>query len=259
MKKILLLIAIVSVSFAFLSCESTGSVEDEKGKLDTAKSIVTDNYETLWVYSTGYNLVSVNKVCQGALIAFAGEYLEFGSPNHVILSLDPQSGALNWKTDVGEGLIIVQHSIQEEGMILTDMNEAKHYLSVENGEKIEKITAAEDAQGKFAQTAGQVGISIEGKTIKGINSPSNSVLWEKEEDSLIVKSAAALGKVFYVKESQRKVFCVDAQSGEPLFSIDVPAMENVKNPDNIDFSIVAYENKLFIGDYKGSISCFKIK
>lgn len=87
----------------------------------------------LWEIQTKGKTAQVQFTFQNNVIVNAGEYVDYGSPNHFIYSLEAQSGKIIWLFDIGKGVIIQEFSLKNNVIYIETTDNKKILLNAVNG------------------------------------------------------------------------------------------------------------------------------
>lgn len=181
----------------------------------------------LWEIQTKGKTAQVQFTFQNNVIVNAGEYVDYGSPNHFIYSLEAQSGKIIWLFDIGKGVIIQEFSLKNNVIYIETTDNKKILLNAVNGKVL---------PGGFSSVPERIN--------------KNHVFFGNP-------CFSEGGKIR--KNIPRTIFCKDKKTGKTLWSYIVPRINHVYEPDNVDFSFTVLGNKVFIGQYNGKVTCLEIR
>ena len=181
----------------------------------------------LWEIQTKGKTAQVQFSFQDKIIVTAGEYIDYGSPNHLVYSMDAKTGKIIWLTDIGKGVIVHELTIKDKIIFMKTTDD-----------KIIRIDA------------------VSGKLITG-NISIMPARMNKNHEYNGNPCFASGGKIKL--NIPRLIFCKDKKTGKKLWSFVVPRVNYVYEPDNVDFSFVIENQRVFIGQYNGKITCLEIR
>ncbi len=187
----------------------------------------TTETDRIWKIKTKGKTARVRFIYKNLLIATAGEYLEFGSPNHLIYCINKLNGQVQWTKDVGKNNIISDFRINRKRKIL--------YVKLAN----ERV----------------IFLDFNGKVIRG------DANWIPKEN--VLNKNIKYAKAASYNGSRRKntgpgIHVIHKKTKKILWQIKFKPKKNFKYPYRADFNFFVEGMRLFIGHYTGHISSYYI-
>jgi outer membrane protein assembly factor BamB len=205
----------------------------------------------LWSVQTQGQTASLIDVAGDRVHAFAGPYLEVGSPTRWVMGLEASSGRVLWSKDMGQ--TIITESFLADGLLVLSNNEGKRtVLDAATGAPSTKkppkeapkpaapALACNQADGKLACREG------------------SAEKWKIPVAEPISQLTHPAGKVCFARARVRTIECRDAATGAILWSHTVPAVPKVKEPDQVNYDYRVVEGRLFLANYDGTIAALEV-
>ncbi|MCP4129468.1 MAG: PQQ-binding-like beta-propeller repeat protein [bacterium] len=217
----------------------------------------------LWEVQTSGKTAYASFVYENKLFATAGEYLEFGSPSHLLYAIDAGTGKVSWKVDAGKGIItgmplVYKDHIVWEQDVLSEEGIIKIF-DTKTGNEVDDIEVPKELPDEDPSNIhnGKKYI-IKKNKLSVVSLKDNKKIWDTIRESNISDLIVQKNKVYYAEEKTQKIYCHNYDTGKIEWIHQVARFTNVKNPDLVKFSFVINSGKLFVANYDGKITGYKL-
>lgn len=216
----------------------------------------------LWKIKLPHSTAGLNGLHKNILFISAGEYMEFGSPNHILFAINSEDGKIIWKKDAGKDSIMGNVIFQENHLFWQD-NEQKTsmVLKVHSGDKIEPapLLSAQKGSKDQKENLERIRLKKEGmKTISLLSIGAAKKHWQYHAKNPIVRYIRTGPLVLIATKNDRKITALSLKNGKEIWSVDVPLVKNVKYPEAVNFSFSLYYDKLFVVNYDAEVIAYQV-
>lgn len=174
-----------------------------------------------------------------------------------VYCLNKDSGKTIWKFDL-KGKYTVESSGIEGFLYLADINQKYYHLDYNTG----KLIGAEKIEIPENNYPEETIINYKENKIKIIDrkilcNNNDKIIWEYDSENIIEDSVIYNQNLFFATETERSVHCLDCETGKHLWKHDVERLDNVHEPDMVNFNFKVYNSYLIISTYNGDIYCLQ--
>lgn len=183
-------------------------------------------FNTNWGFDTGNDTAVVKFQFKSHVYVSAGEYLNTGSPNHLLYCLEIKNGKVKWKLDIGAGIIIHKMSLVKNIIFLKTLNNKEIYLDALTGENLR-------------------------------NKPHSSISESTPYHAFNGKKVVAIAGDEEAGKPAR-IDCVNS-AGKTVWSYQVAPLLHVKEPYEVNFSFIMDGSNLILATYDGKVKSIAVQ
>lgn len=210
----------------------------------------------LWSAKTGGQTATVAGVYRQVLVVTAGEYVEFGSPNHLLLGLDLATGKSLWKVDAGKGQFISALRL-EGGRLFWDVGGKRWVLDAATGKRLPAGAASRKADdGEGSDDPGRR-FTVKDKELICL-SGDGTPLWRTPFETKPADPVVYRGFALVAQGGSRVIHALSLSDGAEAWRVAVPTVPNVKEPGAVNFSFHLEDGKLAVANYDGTVTVWAV-
>lgn len=211
----------------------------------------------LWSAKTGHQTASVVGIHRQILVVTAGEYAEFGSPNHVLLGLDLVTGRLLWKADAGKGRITAAPVLRNGRLDWAVGGGQRWVLDAVTGKRLPaRAGGRKGNEGEAAPDTGRR-FTVQDRELICL-SDDGSVLWRKAFETKPPEPVVYRGFALVATEGARVIHALSLTDGAEAWQVAVPSVPDVKEPGAVNFSFGLEDGKLAVANYDGTVTTWAV-
>lgn len=179
------------------------------------------------------------------LIVTAGEYMEFGTPNRLLYSIDTETGKVIWNKDTGDNHMSSVPGLHRSYIYWKNEKGGADIYSFTTGSWIKKSYA------RFPDTTVH--------NLKACHTRGSALICEGDGEWTFKTKGKAVNvietnkSVSFADTGDRTIYSLDKMTGERLWKYGPKKISTVKYPDAVNFNFTVRKSSLFIAEYDGSV------
>ena len=174
-----------------------------------------------------------------------GDRVLIGSYDSYLYSLDAHSGKLLWKVPT-EGYIHTTPSIFQGVAYISGCDEVFRAIGIKNGKELFQVPSIGYTGASPALLGDAAYFGTFGNEVVSVNRRQKRVIWRYEAENSnfpFYSSAAVIGGKVILGGRDKKVYCLKAQTGKPIWIFSTGG--------RVDSSPVIVENRVYVGSHDG--------
>ncbi|MBP7868002.1 MAG: PQQ-binding-like beta-propeller repeat protein [Acidobacteria bacterium] len=216
-----------------------------------------DSPRKLWSAKTGGQTAAVVGIHRDVLVVTAGEYVEFGSPNHVLLGLDLATGRALWKVDAGKGRIASAPLLRGGRVIRESGGGPRWAVDALTGKRLPAGSGARtDGEGEESPATGRR-FTVQDRELVCL-SDDGTVLWRRAFGTKPAAPRVFRGFALVATEGERALHALSLTDGAEAWNVAVPPVPGVKDPEAVNFGFGLEDGILAVANYDGTVTAWAV-
>ncbi len=208
----------------------------------------------LWSVPSGGSTSSLVLCHAGVAVVCAGEYVEFGSPNHRLVALDPFTGRVIWKADAGAGVMCEGPARHGDKLEWGTGEGKRRLLDLKTGRTLSG--PAKESSGASDGNASPGTVRLEGRRL--VKTVPGGTAWEKTFAHPVSALREEGGLVLCAEAVTRRVYALRSTDGQTVWQVDVPPVPGVQEPDAANFRFLLADGILLVANYDGMVHAWAV-
>ena len=214
----------------------------------------------LWREQTNGQQAQVEIVDGNRLYVLAGKYAEHGNPGRYVSCRSTNTGRAVWTYDAG---ILMVRALQRRGTLLAVVGTDGQtlFLDARTGKHLTTPPASRPQPTwppRRTLVIGDVTCLATGGHLACRDTRRNQVVFEVKGLHEVNHLVHDQGRLCWATAAERTVTCARLNTGKTLWRLVVPVVSGVKHPGAINFNYRLVGNRLFIGNYDGTVAAYAV-
>ena len=195
--------------------------------------------QTLWNYTTSYNVFSSPAVANGKVY--------IGSEEGSVYCLDASTGAKLWNYTT-KAPVFNAAAVADGQVYIGSVDGSVYCLDASTGAKLWNYTTGNRVHSSPAVVEGKVYIGSHDHSVYCLDASTGAKLWNYTTKAPVFNAAAVADGQVYIGSEDDNVYCLDSSTGAKLWNYTTKAAV-VSSPAVAD-------GKVYIGSWDHSVYCF---
>ena len=208
----------------------------------------------LWSVPSGGATCALAVCHAGVVVACAGEYVEFGSPNHRLVALDQYTGKVLWRADAGPGVMCEIPVRCGEKLLWGTGHGQRRVLDLKTGQTVSRPAKAAPQASDGGASPGEV--RLDGRRL--VKTGPGGTAWDKSFAHPVCALREEGDLVLCAEAVTRRVYALRRADGQAAWQVDVPPVPGVQEPEAVNFRFLLADGVLLVSNYDGMLHAWAV-